>query len=178
MTFAIMGDEAQHAKLDGVEAIPAWIAPSGAAAYQNGRLRVLPAGTIYPVNQLVMAAKRGQLGVTWSPRYASDGFATQDCLFEFAPNWRLDYDGSVDRLRVMVDGVYRVQSAALVFAVGAVYRLGVAWSPLGTRLVVGTTATTDATSWGTPVLAPFLGSRATGLNCREAEYGHLVLAKR
>lgn len=120
----------------------------------------------------------GYLSLLWRPDYASTTALTvSPVLFAWAPNWELYFDPADDKLKLLVDGVAGAESAALTFARQAHMRVTVRYGAAGTQLTVGTAApTTDASAWGTPTLACFLGSRAASVNCRPAAYGDIVLA--
>ena len=46
----------------------------------------------------------------------------------------------------------------------------------GQWLTIDGVTFTDATTWGTPTLAPYLGSRAASANCESAGYADFVSA--
>lgn len=146
-----------------------WI-PSGGAD-------VTRAAELCAVNAAAVAQSSGFVSFLWAPGYASTtALAAAACLFEWAPNWRLDYDPADDKLKVVVNGTNRAESAALTFAAGDLYHLAVRYSGSGQTLYVNGVATSDSTAWGSPALAPYLGSRAASANCESAAYGDFLSA--
>lgn len=139
------------------------------------------AAELCAVDASVVGASSGFLSFLWSPMWAHNTFATVASLFEWAPNWRLDYNGGTDTFDVVVNGTVRATSAAQTFASGQLFKLSVRYGAGGTQLTVdkagsGAAQYTNATAWGSPALAPYLGSRAASANCESAHYGDLLLA--
>lgn len=146
-----------------------------------GDVSVTRAAELCALNAGVVGATSGFLGFTFVPEYAQNTFSTIHTLFEWAPNWRLDYNGGTDTFDVVVNGTIRATSAAQTFSAGAIFRLGVRYGAGGTVLTVdqsgvGAAQYTNATAWGSPALAPYLGSRAASANCEGGYYADLLLA--
>ena len=121
-------------------------------------------------------AASGYVSFLFEPWYANNTFSTIHTLLEWAPNWRLDYNGGTDTFDVVVNGTIRSTSAAQTFAKRSLHRLAVRYGAAGTELTVNGVTTTNSTAWGTPVLASYLGSRAASANCESAMYGDLLVA--
>lgn len=154
-----------------------------AGAYRSSWIPTAAAATatraaeLCAVNAARVSASSGVVSFLWSPLgWGSTTFATVATLFEWAPNWRLDYDGADDKFKVVVNGTNRAESAAQTFSAGALYRLTVRYGSGGQWLTVNGTTTSDTNAWGSPTLAPYLGSRAASANCESAHYGDLLLA--
>ena len=145
-----------------------WVPTTAAAATR--------AAELCPIDASKVGQTAGMVSFLFSPLYASTAFATVATLFEWAPGWRLDYDGADDKFKVIVNGTARAQSTARAFAANDVLRLSVEYSGSGQWLTVDGVTFTDATTWGTPTLAPYLGSRAASANCESAGYADFVSA--
>lgn len=122
-----------------------------------------------------VGATAGYVSFLWRPDYASTTALTvSPVLFQWAPNWELYFDPADDKLKLTVDSAAGAESAALTFARQGLLHVGVRYGSFGTRLYVDGVETTDASAWGAPALAPYLGSRAASANCRPAAYGNFL----
>lgn len=142
---------------------------------------VARAAELCTVSTSVVGATSGFVSFLFSPEYANNTFATIHTLFEWAPGWRLDYDGADDKFKVVVNTTNRAESAAQTFSAGQLYRLSVRYGAGGTVLTVdkagsGAAQTSDTTAWGSPTLACYLGSRAASANCEGAAYSDWLSA--
>ena len=118
----------------------------------------------------------GFLSLGVEPWYANNTFTTEHTLFEWAPGWRLSYNGTTDTFDVVVNGTVRATSAAQTFAKRSAHSIQVYYGSAGTRLVVDGVATTNTTAWGSPTIAPYLGSSAASANLESAIFTDLVIA--
>lgn len=147
-----------------------WVPSTGGTAARAAELCALDASRV--------GASEGYVSFLWCPLWGSTiAHASVRCLFEWAPNWRLDFDPADDKIKVVVNGTNRAETAALTFAANSVHRVTVRYGSAGQQLTVDGVTTTNATAWGTPVLAPYLGSRAASANMASAAYGDLELAQ-
>lgn len=95
----------------------------------------------------------------------------------WANGYKLVYDPADDKVKVVVAGTKRAETAALSFARQSYLRWRVIYGASGQQLTVslngGAAATTsNSTAWGDPgALAPFLGSDAASANCRPMAHG-------
>jgi len=149
-----------------------------ASSYVNGTR----AAELYTLDTSVVPRTSGSVSFLWRPDFASTAALTANpVLFAWAPNWEMYYDVADDKLKVLADGAAGAESAALTFARQALFRLTVRYGAAGTQLTVAqqgvaTAVTTDASAWGTPTLASYLGSRAASASCRPAAFGDLRMA--
>lgn len=100
--------------------------------------------------------------------YASTAALTvRPCIFPWAAGYEVVFDPADDKIKVVVAGVDRAETAALTFARQTWHDVRVLYGASGQRLIVDGVETTNATAWGDPgVLATYLGSRAASVNCR------------
>lgn len=99
----------------------------------------------------------------------------------WANGYKLVYDPADDKVKVVVAGTKRAESAALTFSRQGLLRWRVRYGASGQELTVvggGVSAKyTDPTAWGDPgVLAPYLGSDAASANCRPMAHGDYLSA--
>lgn len=99
----------------------------------------------------------------------------------WANGYKLVYDPADDKLKVVVAGTKRAESAALTFSRQALIRWRVRYGSAGQQLTViggGVSAEyTNATAWGDPgALAPYLGSDAASANCRPMAHADYLSA--
>ncbi len=149
---------------------------SEAGAYASTFAAGTRAAELLAIDASRVSGPRGRVSFLWCPMWANDNSTAVATLFTWGVGWRLDYDGSDDKFKVAVNGTYRAESAAQTFAAGSLHRLTVEYNAAGHALTVDGVRTTDATAWGTPTVAPYLGSRAASANCESAGYGDLYLA--
>ena len=100
----------------------------------------------------------------------------------WANGYKLVYDPADDKLKVVVAGTKRAESAALSFARQSAIRWKVVYGAAGQQLTVSVNGgadavTSDPTAWGDPgALAPFLGRDAASANCRPMAHGDFYSA--
>lgn len=110
--------------------------------------------------------------------YASTAALTvRPCLFPWAAGYEVVFDPADDKIKVVVAGVDRAETAALAFARQSWHDVRVIYGASGQRLIVDGVETTNSTAWGDPgVLATYLGSRAASVNCRPHAFARFTSA--
>lgn len=136
------------------------------------------AAELCAIDPAVVGRLSGDVSLLWRPDYPSTAALTVDpVLHAWASGYELVYDPADDKLKVVVAGTKRAESAALTFARQAALRVRVRYGAAGQQLTVDGVSTSNATAWGDPgILAPYLGSRAASANCRPSGYGDYLSA--
>lgn len=138
---------------------------------------VTRAAELCTIDPAVVGRLSGRVGLLWRPDYPSTAALTvSPVMFAWAAGYEVIYDPADDKVKVVVAGVNRAQSAALAFARQSLHTVDVTYGAAGQQLTVDGVTTNNATAWGDPgALAPYLGSRAASVNCRPAAYAGIVL---
>lgn len=131
------------------------------------------AAELLSIDPSVVGRLSGRQGWLWRPDYPStQALSARPVIKAWAAGYELVYDPADDKIKFVVAGVDRAETAALTFARQARMRLSVAYGAAGTQIVLDGLATSNPTAWGDPgVLAPSLGSRAASVNCRPSAFG-------
>lgn len=139
---------------------------------------VTRAAALCAIDPAVVGRLSGDVSFLWRPDYPStQALGLDPVLHAWAPGYELLFDPADDKLKVMVAGTKRAESAALSFARKTPIRVRVRYGAAGQQLTVDGVSTVNSTAWGDPgILAPYLGSRAASANCKPAAYGDYISA--